>query len=333
MFSRAYPGSGPESRGKPRLLDRVRQSIRARHFSPRTEKAYVAWIKRFIFFHGKRHPNDLGAPEVTAFLNHLAVARKVSASTQNQARSALLFLYKNVLERELEWLDDVVQAKGPRRLPVVLSREEVAELLRHLHGTPWLIASTMYGTGIRLLECCRLRVKDVDFRQHQLLVRDGKGQKDRVTVLPAKLVGPMAAHLERVQRQHQRDLRIGAGSVALPFALARKKPSAATEWPWQWVFPATRLHVDRDSGLSRRHHLHESVTQRAIRDAVRLAGIPKPATSHTLRHSFATHLLQNGYDIRTVQELLGHSDVSTTMIYTHVLARGPFSVRSPLDDV
>ncbi len=325
--------SGPDRQGKPRLLDQVRQSIRARHYSPRTEKAYVFWIKRFIFFHGKRHPKDLGEVEVTAFLNHLAVERKVSASTQNQARNALLFLYRNVLDRDLDWLKEVIQAKGPRRLPVVLTREEVAELLRHLHGTPWLVAATMYGTGLRLLECCRLRVKDIDFRQRQLLVRDGKGQKDRVTVLPRNLVKPLTAHLERVERQHQLDLEIGAGSVALPFAFARKNPSAATDWPWQWVFPATRFYTDRDSGLLRRHHLHESVGQRAIREAVRLAGITKPATSHTLRHSFATQLLQAGYDIRTLQELLGHSDVSTTMIYTHVLDRGPFAVQSPFDEI
>ena len=325
--------SGKSQPGKPRLLDQVRQTIRALHYSPRTEKAYVAWIRRFIFFGGMRHPKELGEAEVTAFLNYLADERKVSASTQNQARNALLFLYRRVLNRGLDWLDDVVQAKGPRRLPVVLTREEVSELLRHLNGTPWLIAATMYGTGMRLLECCRLRVKDVDFGQRQIVVRDGKGQKDRLTMLPANIKRPLTGHLERTRRQHDRDLVIGAGSVALPYALARKSPSAATEWAWQWVFAATRMYIDRDTGERRRHHLHESVVQRAIREAVRVAGIARPATSHTLRHSFATHLLEAGYDIRTLQELMGHSDVSTTMIYTHVLSRGPYAVRSPLDDV
>jgi integron integrase len=299
----------------PRLLDRVRQTIRARHYSRRTEKAYVFWIKHFIFFHGKRHPMEMGEEEITAFLNYLAVQRNVSASTQNQARNAIIFLYKNVLDKELAWMDRIVHAKGPSRLPVVLSRDEVSELLRQLHGTTWLMASLMYGSGMRLLETCRLRVKDVDFSRREIMVRDGKGQKDRVTVLPAKLVNGLVTHLARIQGQHQRDLAIGAGNVELPFALARKYPLAAREWPWQWVFPATRTYVDRATGQRRRHHLHESVLQRAIRDAVRAAGIRKPATSHSLRHSFATHLLEDGYDIRTVQELLGHNDVSTTMIY------------------
>jgi integron integrase len=316
---------------KPRLLDRVRNTIRTLHYSRRTEKAYVSWIKRYIFFNNKRHPDELGEDEITAFLNYLAVELKVSASTQNQARNAILFLYKNVLGKDLEWLEGIVQAKGPRRLPVVLSRSEVAEVLRHIEGTPWLISSLMYGSGMRLLECCHLRVKDLDFDTRQLTVRDGKGQKDRVTVLPLKLVKPLSAHLERVQQQHERDLKMGAGSVELPFALSRKNPRAAWQWPWQWVFPATRMYEDRESGRRRRHHLHESVVQRAIHEAVRVARIPKPATSHSLRHSFATHLLEDGYDIRTVQELLGHSDVTTTMIYTHVLQRGARAVRSPAD--
>jgi integron integrase len=319
--------------GKPRLLDRVRQAIRTRHYSFRTEKAYVSWIKRFIFFNLKRHPDELGEKEVTSFLSYLATDCKVSASTQNQARNAILFLYKNVLNRNLEWMDGIVHAKGPVRLPVVLSRSEAAELLRHIHGTPWLISAIMYGSGLRLLEGCRLRLKDVDFHRRELTVRDGKGQKDRVTVFPVSLLKPLAAHLERAHRQHQEDLKNGAGSVELPFALARKSPRAAWQWAWQWVFPATRLHVDRETGHRRRHHLHESVVQRAIKEAVRVAGISKAPTSHSLRHSFATHLLEDGYDIRTVQELLGHSDVSTTMIYTHVLLRGGKAVRSPIDTV
>lgn len=321
--------SSPET--KPRLLDEVRAAIRSLHYSRRTEKAYVAWIKRFILFHGKRHPNDLGEEEVTAFLNYLAIEGKVSASTQNQARNAILFLYRHVLNRDLEWLEEVVQAKTPIRLPVVLTRSEVSELLRYLEGTPKLVASLMYGSGLRLLECCRLRVKDLDFEQQQLTVRDGKGQKDRVTVLPESMVVALTAHLDAVKRQHEKDLTEGAGSVALPFALARKHPRAAWEWAWQWVFPATRHYDDEETGERRRHHLHETVVQRSIREAVRVAGITKPATSHSLRHSFATHLLQDGYDIRTLQELLGHADLSTTMVYTHVLNRGPRGVRSPAD--
>jgi integron integrase len=319
--------------GKPRLLDRVRQAIRALHYSRRTEKAYVSWIKRFIFFNGKRHPDELGEEEVTAFLNYLAVELKVSASTQNQARNAILFLYKTVLGRELDWLEGIVHAKGPHRLPVVLTQAEVVDLLRHIEGTPWLIASLMYGSGLRLLECCRLRIKDVDFARLEITVRDGKGQKDRVTVMPAKLKNPLLAHVELVRRQHARDLKMGAGFVELPFALERKNPSAASQLSWQWVFPATRTYIDAASGKQRRHHLHETVVQRAIKEAVRVAGIAKPATSHSLRHSFATHLLEGGYDIRTVQELLGHNDVSTTMIYTHVLPRGARGVRSPADQL
>jgi integron integrase len=300
---------------KPRLLDRVRQAIRARHYSSRTEKAYVAWIKRFIFFHQKRHPAELGEKEVTAFLSDLAVVRKVSASTQNQARNALLFLYKNVLGIELEWLDGIVRAKRAIHLPVVLTQTEVAELLQNLRGAPWLMASLMYGAGLRLLEACRLRIKDVDFERREITVRDGKGKKDRATVLPKKLVKPLLSHLERVKAQHGRDLEMGAGHVELPFALSRKYPRASTEWSWQWIFPATRIYRERQTGQRRRHHLHESAVQRAVRAAVRAAGIPKPASCHSLRHSFATHLIEDGYDIRTVQELLGHSDVSTTMIY------------------
>ena len=315
----------------PRLLDRVRNVLRARHFSRRTEEAYVAWIRRFILFHGKRHPDGLGAPEVAWFLSHLASRGQVSASTQNQAFSALLFLYREVLGRELAGLDKVPRARLPERLPVVLSRDEVLGVLGRMRGTPRLMASLMYGAGLRLLECCRLRVKDVDFARQELIVRDGKGRKDRVTVLPARLLPPLSAHLERVQRQHLADLDGNAGYVALPGALARKYPNASREWAWQWVFPATRVHTDGATGERRRHHLHETVLQRAFAAAVRAAQLTKPATCHTLRHSFATHLLETGYDIRTIQELLGHSDVSTTMVYTHVLNRGGRGVRSPLD--
>jgi integron integrase len=315
----------------PRLLDRVRGVLRARHFSRRTEDAYVAWIRRFIFFHNKRHPDRLGAPEVTGYLSHLASNRHVSASTQNQAFSALLFLYREVLGRQLEGLDQTPRARLPVRLPVVLAREEVASVLRHMHGTCALMGALMYGAGLRLLECCRLRVKDVDFARNEILVRDGKGRKDRVTVLPGRLAPQLRAHLERVQGQHLADLEAKAGFVALPDALARKFPNANREWTWQWVFPATRIHTDAATGERRRHHLHESLVQREFAAAVRAAGLAKRATCHTLRHSFATHLLETGYDIRTIQELLGHSDLSTTMVYTHVLNRGGRGVNSPLD--
>jgi integron integrase len=314
-----------------RLLDSVRSVLRTRHFSRRTEAAYVAWIRRFIFFHDKRHPDALGAPEVTGYLSYLASNRQVSASTQNQAFSALVFLYREVLGRELAGLEQVPRARLPERLPLVLAREEVAAILRFMRGTPRLMCALMYGSGLRLLECCRLRVKDVDLARQELVVHDGKGRKDRVTVLPARLVPPLRAHLDRVQRQHNADLEGQAGCVALPGALARKYPNAHREWAWQWVFPATRIHTDVATGERRRHHLHESLLQREFVAAVRAAKLTKPATCHTLRHSFATHLLETGYDIRTIQELLGHSDVSTTMVYTHVLNRGGRGVRSPLD--
>ncbi|MBI4246886.1 MAG: integron integrase [Candidatus Rokubacteria bacterium] len=319
----AFREAAPPGAPKPRLLDRVREAVRSRHYSRRTEKAYVHWIKRYIFFHGKRHPVEMGAPEVTAFLTSLAVQGKVAASTQNQALSALLFLYREVLGVELPWLDDVVRAKRPLHLPVVLTRDEVRAVLQRLDGGPRLMALLLYGAGLRLLECCRLRVKDVDFATNQIVIRDGKGHKDRVTMLPAAVKAALTAH--------QADLRHGAGWVELPGALLRKYPNAGREWGWQWVFPATRLYVERVTGQRRRHHLHESVLQRAVKDAVRAARIAKPATCHTFRHSFATHLLEESHDIRTVQELLGHQDVSTTMIYTHVLNRGPAGVQSPAD--
>jgi integron integrase len=273
----------------------------------------------------------MGPEEVTQFLSSLATESKVSASTQNQALSALLFLYHDVLRVDLPWLDEVVRAKRPERLPVVLTGEEVARLLAQLRGVVRLMVALMYGSGLRLLECCRLRVKDADFARHQIMVREGKGDKDRVTLLPAALVPELSRHLEWVERQHRRDLENGAGWVELPQAFSRKYPNAGREWPWQWVFPATRTYICRQTGQRRRHHLHESVVQREVKVAVRRAGIPKPASCHSLRHSFATHLLEDGYDIRTVQELLGHKDVSTTMIYTHVLNRGPAAVRSPFD--
>jgi integron integrase len=318
--------------GRPRLLDRVRHAIRTRHYSPRTEKAYIGWIKRFLVFQGMRHPSELGSAEVVQYLTALATRRHVSASTQNQAFSALLFLYREVLGVELTGMARVTRAKLPVRVPLVLSREEVRAILQQIRGTPWLMASLIYGAGLRLLECCRLRVKDIDFGRGELTVRDSKGQKDRVSVLPTRLAEPLRAHLERVQRLHEQDIAEGTGHVELPHALARKCPAASREWHWQWVFPARRLYLSRE-GVHRRHHLHESVLQKAFALATRSAGIPKPATCHTLRHSFATHLLEQGYDIRTIQELLGHSDVSTTMIYTHVLNRGGRGVLSPLDSV
>ncbi len=316
----------------PKLLDRVREAIRTRHYSRRTEKAYVAWIRRFIVFHEKRHPSQMGAPEVTAFLSSLAV-RGVSASTQNQALSAILFLYGAVLGQRLEWMNDIVRAQRPVRLPVVLSRAEVAALLSRLRGPVWLMASLMYGAGLRLMECAELRIKDVNVDRGELTVRDGKGGQDRVTMLPAAIRGSLVDHLTRVKVQHEADLVAGRGSVALPGALRAKYPSAPCEWGWQWVFPATRFYVDLEIGERRRHHLHESVVQRAVKEAARVAGISRPATCHSLRHSFATHLLEAGYDIRTIQELLGHRDVSTTMIYTHVLNQGGRGVRSPLDQL
>lgn len=315
----------------PRLLDQVRGKIRLKHYSIRTEQSYLDWIKRYIIFHDKQHPASLGASEVEAFLTHLAVKRRVAASTQNQAKSALLFLYRDVLNNELPWLDNVEKAKTPQRLPVVLTRAEVQALLTCLEGTDWLMGSLLYGAGLRLMECVRLRIKDVDLERKEILVRDGKGNKDRVTMLPLALVQPMKQQIARVRQQHTLDLRAGAGSVYLPNALAVKYPNAAHEWFWQYVFPAAKTSVDPRSGAVQRHHLSEQNLQRAIKQAVRDADLSKPASPHTLRHSFATHLLEGGYDIRTVQELLGHNDVSTTMIYTHVLNKGGRGVHSPLD--
>jgi len=313
------------------LLDRVRDRIRVKHYSIRTEQAYCDWIKRFVIFHGKRHPSGLGAAEVEAFLTSLAVQGRVAASTQNQAKSALLFLYKEVLGAELPWLDNIAKAKAPVRLPVVLTRDEAAQVLARLQGVHRLIGALLYGTGLRIMEAMRLRVKDVEFSRREILVRDGKGNKDRVTMLPLRLAGPLREQIGHARELHRCDLADGFGAVWLPFALDRKYPGAAREWGWQYVFPAGTRSIDPRDGTERRHHLTDEVFQRAMKNAVRGAAIAKPATPHTLRHSFATHLLASGYDIRTVQELLGHSDVSTTMIYTHVLNRGGRGVVSPLD--
>jgi len=315
----------------PRLLDRVRSTLRARHYSIRTEEAYVAWIRRFILHHGKRHPQDMGAPEVVEFLTHLALRRKVSASTQNQALSAVLFLYRAVLGRELEGLDRAVRARRPQRLPVVLSRGEVAGLLARLDGQTHLMATLLYGSGLRLMECIRLRVREVDFANRQLIVRDGKGRRDRAALLPRSAVRPLREQLGRVRQRHARDLAKGFGSVWLPDALDRKYPGAAHSLGWQWLFPASRRSRDPRTGARHRHHVHPSVLQRAVARAGAEAGLHKHATCHALRHSFATHLLEDGSDIRTVQELLGHRSVQTTMIYTHVLQRGPLGVSSPAD--
>jgi len=315
----------------PRLIPRVRTALRARHYSRRTEEAYVAWIKRFIFFHGKRHPSSMGGDEVNAFLNHLATERDVSASTQNQALCAILFLYRTVLDEKLPWLQDLVRARRSEHLPVVLTPEEVRLLLGRLRGASGLVCSLLYGGGLRLLEALRLRVKDVDFARHQLFIRDPKGRRDRVTMLPRSLDEPLRLQLTHARRLHDEDVAAGYGAVWLPTALARKVPGAARDWLWQWVFPASSRYVDAEAATERRHHLHETVIQRAVRETVIGSGLQKRATSHTFRHSFATHLLERGHDIRTVQELLGHRDVATTMIYTHVLQLGPSGVRSPLD--
>ncbi|MCM8596286.1 integron integrase [Accumulibacter sp.] len=323
--------AGDAPRPSARLLDRLRERIRYKHYSIRTEEAYAGWVRRFIVFHGKRHPQELGAREVETFLSHLAVEGRVSAATPNQARSALLFLYKEVLETELPWLEDVEPAKTTRCLPVVLTPDEVRRLLAPLEGATALIVQLLYGTRMRLMECLRLRVKDVDFARSEIIVREGKGFKDRVTVLPGRLVDPLRAHLVRVSALHDTDLAEGHGEVYLPWALERKYPHAPREWVWQYVFVAARRSADPRTGAVRRHHVEAQSIQRALREALRLAGISKAATPHTLRHSFATSLLENGYDIRTVQELLGHSEVSTTMIYTHVLRRGGRGICSPLD--
>ena len=313
---------------KPRLLDRVRETIRSRHYSPRTEKAYVFWIRRFIVFNGRRHPDTMAEPEITRFLEALATRLNVSASTQNQAFSAILFLYRTVLGRELKGLQGTPRAKLPERVPVVLSPAEVDAILDGMRGPAALAASLIYACGFRLMEVLQLRIKDIDFDRKEIIVRRGKGQKDRRTMLPPGLEIALLSHLIEVQRQHEYDRRRGI-VVALPSRLARKYPQAESDWAWYWAFPATRTYVDARTGRRFRHHLHETVLQRAFRDAVRISGVAKTASCHTLRHSFATHLLERGYDLRTIQELLGHADISTTMIYTHVLNRGGRGVESP----
>lgn len=312
------------------FLNLVRDAIRVRHYSIRTEQAYIQWIKRFILFHGKRHPDEMSEPEVVSFLTYLAVERKVSASTQNQALNALVFLYKAVLQKPLKNINNAVRAKRTQKLPVVLTQNEIRRLLRHLSGIHWLAVCLMYGSGLRLMECVRIRVKDLDFDHRAIVVRDGKGGKDRVVTLADELLRPLQRHLEAVKNLHEKDLRDGFGAVYLPFALERKYPSAPREWAWQYVFPAAQRSIDPRSGMERRHHFGEQSLQRAVKSAIRKAGIQKPASCHTLRHSFATHLLERGMDIRTVQEQLGHKDLRTTQIYTHVLRRGGNSVLSPL---
>jgi integron integrase len=314
-FERSTAGGASVTPPKPKLLDQVRQAIQTRHYSYMTERAYVHWIKRFILFHNKRHPEEMGEAEIGRFLSSLATDSHVSASTQNQALNALLFLYREILNKDIGYVSGVVRAKRPHRLPVVLTRQEVRSIVGCLYGSNWIMAMLLYGAGLRLMQCLRLRVKDVDFTSNQIVVRAGKGDKDRHTMLPAAVKEPLTKHLDVVRRQHQRDLERGLGRVTLPNALERKYPNAGKEWGWQWVFPATSHFTDKVTGERRRHHLHESVLQKAIKEAVQKAGVAKPASPHTFRHSFATHLLEDGYDIRTVQELLGHKDVSTTMIY------------------
>lgn len=316
---------------KPRLIDQTRNVLRVFHYSIRTEENYIQWIKRFIFFHNKRHPKDMGEKEIRSFLTHLAVDKHVSASTQNQALSAILFLYKRVLELDLDWIDNVVRAKRPKRLPVVLSKGEVNAILNAITGVNGLIVKMLYGTGMRLMEVMRLRVQDIDFEQNQIIVRSGKGDKDRITMLPEILIDELKQQLAYVRDVHKKDLSEGFGRVYLPFALDRKYPGAGVDFGWQYCFPSKKLSTEPRTGRVGRHHLYEQNIGRAIKSAARKVGVEKRVSSHTMRHSFATHLLESGYDIRTLQELLGHKDVSTTMIYTHVLNKGGRGVKSPLD--
>jgi integron integrase len=325
------PSGTLETDLKPKLMDSIREALRSRHYSRRTEQTYCHWVRRFIFFHKVRHPAEMAEPEINTFLTHLAVKEKVSASTQNQALSALLFLYRHVIGREVGDLGKVIRARKPTSLPVVMTRDEVKAVLSNLSDDRWLMASLMYGAGLRLMECLRLRVQDIDFARNEILVRDGKGAKDRITMLPESLKAPLQACLKKGKVIHEKDLAEGWGHVQMPDALDRKYPNAPKEWRWQWVFPQEHRWFNPKTKEQGRHHIDESLVQKAVRDAVVKAGLTKHATCHTFRHSFATHLLEGGYDIRTIQELLGHSDVKTTMIYTHVLNRGPAGVHSPLD--
>ena len=315
----------------PRLLDQVRHAIRLRHYSYSTENAYISWIKRFILANNKRHPRDMGSSEVEAFLSSLAVHDKVSPSTQNQALSAILFLYRRVLKIELEWMDNIVRARRDRRIPVVFTQQEARSVIAHLNDKYWLMGSLMYGAGLRVMECLRLRIKDLDFNYRQITVHDGKGAKNPRTVLPNSITDRLEEYLVRVRKMHESDIDAGISGVSLPYALARKYPHAGLEWDWQYIFPSSKRSNSPYSGNIERHHADQSSIQRAVKVAIKKAGIQKHASCHTFRHSFATHLLETGYDIRTVQELLGHSNVKTTMIYTHVLNRGGRAVRSPMD--
>lgn len=317
---------------KPKLLDELRNELRAKHYSKRTEESYATWIKRFILFHNKKHPKLMGADEINRYLKYLAVNKEVSASTQNIALCAIIFLYKHVIKKEIEKFD-LIRAKKPKRLPVVFSRKEIKDILKNLSGSHLLMANLLYGSGLRLMECLRLRVKDIDFEYNNIMVRGGKGKKDRVTVLPDILKGKLKQHLLKVEKLHQKDLNNGYGGVYLPYALEKKYPNANKELGWQYIFPASQLSIDKRTGIKRRHHIDESVLQRAVRVAIKKAGIKKPGSCHTFRHSFATHLLENGYDIRTVQDLLGHESLNTTMIYTHVMKRGGMGVKSPADNL
>ena len=322
------PTSSPTGK---KLLEQVSDAIRLKHYSSRTEKTYTDWIRRFILFHDKRHPKDMGAPEIQSFLTHLATQRHLSASTQNQALSAVLFLYRHVLQKDIDLPSDLIRAEKSETLPVVLTHQEAMSIINQMTGVSQLMTKILYGSGLRLMECLRLRVKDIDFGNHQIIVRDGKGEKDRVTMLPDALIPDLQTHLKTVSAIHQQDIKEGYGEVYLPYALARKYPNAPKEWIWQYLFPAFARSVDPETKKTRRHHMDPSVLQKAVRQAALLAKIDKPVSPHTFRHSFATQLLQNGYDIRTIQELLGHKDVKTTMIYTHVLQRGGMVVKSPLD--
>jgi integron integrase len=333
------PGAGRSTsealrrRRRPKLIGELRQALRCKHYSRRTEQSYCNWVRRFVRFHKMRNPAEMSEAEINAFLSHLGLRRKVSASTQNQALSAILFLYKGVLKKDIKNLGDVIRARKPRHLPIVMTKDEVAEVLGHLEGTLWLMCSLMYGAGLRLTECLRLRVQDIDFGSNQIAIRDGKGFKDRTTMLPQAAKRPLLDHLEMVRGVHDRDLADGYGRVQMPYALARKYPKADREWRWQYVFPQRNRWVSRQTGEQGRHHLDESIVQKAVKAAVSETGITKRVSCHTMRHSFATHLLEDGYDIRTVQELLGHKDVRTTMVYTHVLNLGGKGVRSPMDSI